>query len=111
MSAFADHVTSVGFSLTLSKRMLELLAVVHEYGGNSGSILCREHFSSSLAALLRRGLIQCNVNRIDEDDDLWILTPQGNAITELLIRDGIAACPKGSKRSMKLIAEENAGAA
>ncbi|WP_131823229.1 hypothetical protein [Mycobacteroides chelonae] len=59
--ALREHVTSIGFALTLSKAQIELLVVLHHFKGYNGA--CRagyrpSHFVSTIRSLERRGLTE-----------------------------------------------------
>ena len=90
MSLFKEHTTSVAFSLTLSRAMLDMLVFI--YAAKSvweKPVLCRwvQHHGSTKSALIRRGLIDYTV------EQGWYLTYAGDTLAHLLIREGVADYP------------------
>lgn len=56
-----EHVTSIGFALTLSKRQIELLSLLHYYGGYdkmAAESHRRPHFITTVRSLMARGLVE-----------------------------------------------------
>lgn len=103
-SALREHVTSIGFSMTLSKRQIDLLVALHHFKGNFHQLINWEHapvanmggdraeyarrrkfFSHSVPsgqALEHRGLISHDIER-------WDITKAGHLVVALLKEAGI----------------------
>lgn len=96
-----EHVTSTAFSLTLSKRQIDLLVALHHFKGDYHQLIQWEYQGNSIGndvyqfrrklfshtvptgwSLMRRGLI-------NKEDKSWKLTKAGHIVTALLKEAGI----------------------
>jgi len=98
-AALRDHVTSIAFNLTLSKRQLNLLVAMHHFKGypSPGFRKFSEgnwrytyfpHFISTRRALADRGLVRNEEG--DEPPGIY-MTKAGELVCELLKEAGIYA--------------------
>lgn len=98
-AALREHVTSIAFNLTLSKRQLNLLVALHHFKGYPDGGFRRmetsnpgwrftyfPHFISTRRALVDRGLIRTETE--DEPTGLYC-TRAGELVAELLQEAGI----------------------
>lgn len=108
--ALREHVTSIGFSMTLSKRMIDTLVALHHFKGNFHELVqwqyCKDdkdrlvrramfgHYVTSYHALVNRGLVT-TYERYNDDGTRDVkasrhnLTKAGHLIVALLKEAGI----------------------
>lgn len=99
--ALRSHVTNIGFSLTLSKNMIETVVLMHHFGGFNRfhaavkDIHPGRAYISSAHALIRRGLFRdqyaageaCDLCKVQYCDHK--LTRAGVSVADLLRESGI----------------------